>query len=684
MPTYTSSTDSPLPIANPHLAILDSGCSHHFIQSSTPTTTTQPDTTIEVQLPDGSNITSSHSTTIQLHPTLSPEAQHAFVLPDLQHSLLSISQLCDHGCTAHFTKDNVSIQSNNKTIITGHRSPTTKLWHIPIPTPNTNSLQYINSAFRPNTTIKERIAYYHACCFSPALSTWCTAIDAGHFTTWPELTSQLVRQYAPASIAMHKGHLDQTRRNQRSTKTNPNTALTTIHKDNITNTESTPDTSDSIRSHHIFASCEPITGKIASDPTGRFIIPSSNGNAYILVVYDYDSNMIFAEPMKSRSGPDHLAAYKNIHALLTSRGLRPQLQRLDNEASTQLKTFLSDNQVDFQLVPPHAHRRNSAERAIRVFKNHFIAGLCSTDPSFPLHLWDRLLPQALLTLNLLRSSHINPKLSAQALIHGSFDFNRTPLAPPGTKVLIHTKPNTRETWAPHGAEGWYLGPAMNHYRCYRVYANETRAERIADTLAWFPSETKMPSASSTDAAIAAANDLITALQNPHPASALSPLADNEHAALQQLAEIFRNRTDPSTIPVPPGFEPLPPVPDTTSNTATEPRVVPTNPPTYIQSTINPARRRRLQRQQQKTRQLTTTSTVPTLPSPAPTLPTTNTTYTNPKQKTPPKDNPTTQLPRHNHNTRYRALSLAAGHLFTQSLFPKDVTTRHHAYAVTDP
>ena len=200
-----------------------------------------------------------------------------------------------------------------------------------------------------------------------------------------------------------------------------------------------------IRSHHIFASCEPITGKIASDPTVRFILPSSNGNTYILVVYDHDSNMIFAEPMKTRSGNDHLAAYKRIHTLLTSRGLKPQLQRLDNEASTQLKNFLSDNQIDFQLVPPHAHRRNAAERAIRVFKNHFIAGLSSTDPSFPLHLWDRLLPQALLTLNLLRSAHINPKLSAQALIHGPFDFNRTPLATPGTKVLIHTKPSVRET-----------------------------------------------------------------------------------------------------------------------------------------------------------------------------------------------------------------------------------------------
>ena len=149
LPPNTSSTDSPPLTPNniPHSAILDSGCSHHFLQSSAPSTTTQPDTTIQVQLPDGSNITSSHSTTIQLHPTLSTKAQHAFVMPDLQHSLLSISQLCDHRCTAHFTKDTVSIQSNDNTIIVGHRSPTTKLWHIALPTPATDTTHYINNAF---------------------------------------------------------------------------------------------------------------------------------------------------------------------------------------------------------------------------------------------------------------------------------------------------------------------------------------------------------------------------------------------------------------------------------------------------------------------------------------------------------------------------------------------------------
>ena len=58
--------------------------------------------------------------------------------------------------------------------------------------------------------------------------------------------------------------------------------------------------------------------------------------------------------------------------------------------------------IDYQKVPPHVHRRNAAKRAIRTFKNHFIAGLCSLDKKFPIHLWDKLLEQAEITLNLLQ------------------------------------------------------------------------------------------------------------------------------------------------------------------------------------------------------------------------------------------------------------------------------------------
>ena len=81
---------------------------------------------------------------------------------------------------------------------------------------------------------------------------------------------------------------------------------------------------------------------------------------------------------------------------------------------------MTDENIDFQLVPPGVHRRNAAERAIRTFKNHFIAILCGLDKDFPLHLWDRLVAQAELTLNLLRGSRINNKLSAQHQVHGAY------------------------------------------------------------------------------------------------------------------------------------------------------------------------------------------------------------------------------------------------------------------------
>ena len=32
--------------------------------------------------------------------------------------------------------------------------------------------------------------------------------------------------------------------------------------------------------------------------------------------------------------------------------------------------------ISFQYVPPRSHRRNTAERSIRTFKNHFVATLC--------------------------------------------------------------------------------------------------------------------------------------------------------------------------------------------------------------------------------------------------------------------------------------------------------------------
>jgi hypothetical protein len=154
------------------------------------------------------------------------------------------------------------------------------------------------------------------------------------------------------------------------------------------------------RTNMVYVKAIEATSQINTDQTGRFPTTSSQGNKYIMILYNHDSNAILAEPLKSKSEGKMIRAYSKLHEYLSDRGLKLRLQKLDNECPTGLKRFMKKNEVDYQLVPPHIHRRNSSERAISSWKNHFIAGLSSTDKQFPMHLWCRLIPQCTLTLNL--------------------------------------------------------------------------------------------------------------------------------------------------------------------------------------------------------------------------------------------------------------------------------------------
>ena len=81
-----------------------------------------------------------------------------------------------------------------------------------------------------------------------------------------------------------------------------------------------------------------------------------------MIMYVYDANAIMSTPMKNRTKESHTEAYRELHQQLVKKGLRPKMQRLDNEASKMLKEFMTSESVDYQLVPAHIHRRNAAER----------------------------------------------------------------------------------------------------------------------------------------------------------------------------------------------------------------------------------------------------------------------------------------------------------------------------------
>jgi hypothetical protein len=125
-----------------------------------------------------------------------------------------------------------------------------------------------------------------------------------------------------------------------------------------------------------------------------------------------------------------------------------------------------------------------------------------------------------MTLNMCCPSRINPKLSAYQQVWGNFDFNKTPLPPPGCKVVVHERAMERGKWACHGVVGYYIGPAMNHYRNYNSYIPETRGIRTTNTLEFFPEKVEMPTTSSTDRLARATEELVEILQQPHPATPL--------------------------------------------------------------------------------------------------------------------------------------------------------------------
>ena len=346
-----------------------------------------------------------------------------------------------------------------------------------------SSQHALNVIIRKDKTANDLMQYLHAACFSPTKKTFLNAIKRNFLITWPGLTVNAVNKHLLPTIATAKGHLNQQASGLQSTKSSFHNSEITSNE--IDTTHILPAPSPTIKTDDVVYTLTSTSNKAYMDLTGRFPYCSSRGNQYVLIAYHYDSNAILGLPLKNRQAQTITNAYKTLQKKFDKAGATTNTWILDNEVSQELKNAMEKNSVTYQLVPPYSHRANAAERAIQTFKNHFKAGLASLDPAFPIAEWDRLLDQAFLTLNLLRPARVNPSLSAYTYLFGLFDFNATPLAPPGTRVIVHSKPEKRASWDPNGKEGWYVGPSPQHYRCMKCFMSKTRSEINSDTIVFF-------------------------------------------------------------------------------------------------------------------------------------------------------------------------------------------------------
>ena len=586
----SSTTSKPPYFVNP-----DSGCNGTMIPTADISTLLHVSpalTPVKVSNPDGSTMRSTHTGNLPI-PGLPDTATAAMALDTLQHPLLCVGQLCDNGCTVTFTQPSVVVEKDSRRILTGDRDPATGLYRIDImnqpvvPTNNrfsalsatdisydsdtesvssnaptvvsspvsipTAPVLEANESIYVNKSVAQLVEHYHALLFCPAQSTFEDAISRGYLSMFPQLTTRTAHRNPPNSLHTAHGHLDRVRQGLRSTKSRHLRLPATDVSETIT-----PD-SGILHVPASFGDIPPLVyvrqfspGTLYSDATGNFPVNSHSGNKAVMIFYIEGANAIISVPLASTSADATIAAYATVIDLCKRSNIVPSFARLDNQTSLQLENYLQSQSINHQYVSPSNHRANKAERAIRTWKNHFIAGLSSADPSFDFALWDHLLLQCDLSLNLMRSAACDPSISAWQQLHGAYDFAAHPLHRPGCKVVSWVAPDARGPFSAHGDDGFYLGPALDHYRCYKIWIPGTRAIRTTDTVSWHPFNPLLSNAIAPhDELLDAISYLTSALtryvDTPPVERSTVPLApdDSVRTVLITLRDILR---PPSTPP----------------------------------------------------------------------------------------------------------------------------------------
>ena len=463
---------------------------------------------------------------------------------------MSVGRLSDDGTVSVFTKDGVSVYKEQDVLITcqgkpiligvrdergRYRVPLMQQkgqWQPRAPKKRViNKLQQANSVY-DLPSIEQGIKWMHAVCGYPVKSTWLKAIKAGNFIGWPLLTEKNVSKYFPESDETTKGHLNQTRKNVRSTKAKP------LEQANGAQNLKGKKIQD------VFIHTYDVRETIFSDQTGQFPTRSQRGNnnKCIMVMDEIDSNAILVEPMKSRKDEEMIRAYDSLVKRLQRAGIQPKKHVLDNEISENMKNHIRDTyRFQLEMVPPGCHRRNAAEVAIRNFKSHFLSVLAGTADNFPPSLWDRLLPQTKITLNLLRQSNATPRtVSAYAHLSGPFD-----------SWVVRFKYTKRQIKEAHGLTTvsmvGTLIPPQNTIESTTANCHiksTSKQERLSDTVQFRHKHITNPELSPQDKimqAIATCQAAIKGLSTQPPQEQMQEIKQlmqniNQHAAVPRVAQ----------------------------------------------------------------------------------------------------------------------------------------------------
>ena len=219
----------------------DSGVDNHYIKEKDRRETSLPilrKSTKQVGAANGEVSRGVHQTRLPI-PQLPQQATTADTFNKWSSNFMSVGKVSDANTLSIFSKydvkayreDDVLITCKGQPILIGkcddrgrYRIPLEQRkgqWRPRHPSKKAKKiLRQANSVYDLPST-EEAVKWMHAVCGYPVKSTWIKAIKAGNYVGWPMLTERNVKKYYPETNETPKGHLNQARKNVRSTKPKP-------------------------------------------------------------------------------------------------------------------------------------------------------------------------------------------------------------------------------------------------------------------------------------------------------------------------------------------------------------------------------------------------------------------------------------------------------------------------------
>jgi hypothetical protein len=214
------------------------------------------------------------------------------------------------------------------------------------------------------TSTENKVKFMHQSLCNPPKSSLLEAIRRGFPRGAPHLKGKNVAKYLPPSMATSKGHMKRPRKGIRSTTPKqPRIRVPTSVPDpvmpgliepndphaNDEDSNTTPqyhhiiDNNDDQSIANVFcfgAFADKIPGVVYNDCTGDFPYMSLDGNVCFFVMYHYETNAILATPIQGLDSTSILEAYKKNFEYLESKGYKPKLNVMDNQATKVIKAYI--------------------------------------------------------------------------------------------------------------------------------------------------------------------------------------------------------------------------------------------------------------------------------------------------------------------------------------------------------